>query len=55
MCLVLFSCLIGIKENGAVLIRPDGVIARHSVDIPGNPLTILTQAFAEVSFAVKGK
>lgn len=50
-----FLATLGIKENGASLIRPDGFIAWRSVDMPGDPTAMLTKVLGSASSSLKHK
>lgn len=44
-----FGRLYGVESSGAVLVRPDGVIAWRAVDMPEEPAEVLVQATAQVA------
>jgi hypothetical protein len=45
----------GVRQGGASLIRPDGVIAWRTVDLPEDPTGMLTEALGQASSAVRWK
>jgi 2-polyprenyl-6-methoxyphenol hydroxylase-like FAD-dependent oxidoreductase len=49
---VAFDLCFGVSSSGAVLIRPDGIIAWRSPDCPGNPSAVLEEAMRTVSASI---
>jgi putative polyketide hydroxylase len=48
-----FRRIMGIPATGALLIRPDGIIAWRSTDLPSEPTTVLKDVLRHVSFPTR--
>jgi putative polyketide hydroxylase len=48
-----FRAAFGVDAGGCSLIRPDGVVAWRSIDMPNDPAAALREAFGRVSCSTK--